>query len=110
MDELQALQAGTARPPEGKSSSSEGSDGEVRGKSRGSLIRMRDMDPPEGPLHQAPYNTPWDIASNPWSLLQVAEQAYPLVQRRPLANRMREHRNNHACEEVVVVGGAAPHG
>ena len=25
---------------------------------RGSLIRIRDMDHPEGPLHQAPYNTP----------------------------------------------------
>ena len=31
-------------------------DGEVRG-SRGSLIRMRDMDSSEGPLHQAAYNT-----------------------------------------------------
>ena len=26
--------------------------------------------------------------------MQVAEQAYPLLQRRPPANRMREHRNN----------------
>ena len=57
MDELQALHAGTFRPPEGKSAASEGPDGEVRG-SRGSLIRMRDMDSPEAPLHQAPYNTP----------------------------------------------------
>ena len=55
--------------------------------------RMRDMDPLEGPLRQAPYNTPQDVASNPRSLVQVAEQAHPLVQRRPSANRMREHRN-----------------
>ena len=109
MDELQALQAGTTRPPEGKSAASEGPDGEVRG-SRGSLIRMRDMDPPEGPLHQAPYNTPCDVASNPRGLMQVAEQAYPLLQRRPPANRMREHRNSHTHEEVVVVGSAAPLG
>ena len=58
------------------------------------------MDPPEGPLRQAPYNTPQDVASNPRSLVQAAEQAYPLVQRRPSANQMREHRNNHAHEEV----------
>ena len=38
----------------------EGADGEVRG-SRSSLVRMRDMDPPEVPLRQ------------------VAEQAYPLI-------------------------------
>ena len=68
------------------------------------------MDPPEGPLHQAPYNTPQDVASDPRSLVQVAEQAHPLVQRRPPANRMREHRNNRAHEEVVVGGGTAPHG
>ena len=58
MDKLQAPQVGTVRPPEGKSAASEGPDGEVRG-SRGSLIiRMCDMDPPEGSLHQAPYKTP----------------------------------------------------
>ena len=51
-----------------------------------------------------------DLASNPRSLVQVAEQAYPLLQRRPSANPMQEHRNNHAHEEVVVIGGAAPHG
>ena len=45
MYELQALQAGTVRSPEAKSAASEGPDGEVRG-SRGSLIRMHDMDPP----------------------------------------------------------------
>ena len=39
-----------------------------------------------------------------------AEQPCPLLQRRPPANRMREHRNNRAHEEVVVVGTAAPHG
>ena len=59
MDKLQALQAGTVRPPEGKSAASESPDGEVRG-SRGFLLRMRDMNPPEGPLHQAPYITPFD--------------------------------------------------
>ena len=47
MDEIQALQAGTVRPTEGKSAASDGPDGEVRG-SRGSLIRMRDMDPLKG--------------------------------------------------------------
>ena len=69
------------------------------------------MGPPEGPLRQAPYNTPQqDLASNPRSLMQVAEQAHPLAQRRLSANQMREHRNNHAHEEVVVGEGAAPHG
>ena len=57
VDGLQALNAGAVRSPEGKSAAPESPDGEVRG-SRGSLIRMRDMDPPEGPLHQVPYNTP----------------------------------------------------
>ena len=71
---------------------------------------MRDMDPPEGPLRQAPYNTQQDVASNPRSLVQVAEQAHPLVQRRPLADRMREHRNNREHEEVVLGRGSAPHG
>ena len=70
------------------------------------------MDPPEVPLRQAPYNTPQDVASNRRSLVQVVEQAHPLVQRRPSANQMREHRNNraHEEEEVVVGGGATPHG
>ena len=68
------------------------------------------MDPPERPLHQALYNTPQDVASNPRSLVQVAEQAYPLLHRRPPANRMRKHRNNRSHEEVAVVGGAALHG
>ena len=90
-------------------STNQSPDGEVRG-SRGSLVRMRDMDPPEGPLRQAPYNTSQDVASNPRSLVQVAEQAHPLVQTRPSANRMREHRDNRAHEEVVVGGGAVPHG
>ena len=57
------------------------------------------------PLRQAPYNTPQDVAPNPSSLVQVAEQAHPLVQRRPSANQMREYRNNRGHEEVVV-GGA----
>ena len=109
VDGLQALQAGAVRPPEGKSSASEGPDGEVRG-SKGSLVRMCDMDPPEVPLRQAPYNTPQDVASNPRSLVQVAEQAHPFVQRSPLANQMRKHRNNRAHEEVVLGGGATPHG
>ena len=100
---------GAVRLPEGKPASPSSPDGEVRG-SRGSLVRMRDMDPPEGPLRQAPYNTPQDVASNPRGLVQVAEQAHPLVQVRPPANRMREHRNNPAREEVVLSGGAAPHG
>ena len=109
MDGLQALQAGTVQPPEGKPAASEGPDGEVRG-SRSSLVRMHDMDPPEVPLRQAPYNISQDVASNPTSLVQVAEQAHPLVQRRPSANQMREHQNNRAHEEVVVGGGATPHG
>ena len=37
--------------------------------------------------------------------MQVAEEVYPLLQRRPPANRMREYRNSHAHEEGVVVGG-----
>ena len=109
VDGLQALQAGAVRPPEGKPAASEGPDGEVR-RSRSSLVRMRDMDPPEVPLCQAPYNTPQDVASNPRILVQVAEQVHPLVQRRPSANQMREHRNNRAHEEVIVGGGATPHG
>ena len=71
---------------------------------------MRDMDPPDRPLRQAPYNTQQDVVSNPRSVVQVTEQAHPFVQRRPSANRMREHRNNRAHEDVVVAGGAAPHG
>ena len=78
MDGLQALQAGTVRPPEGKPAASEGANGEDRG-SRSSLVRMRDMDPPEVLLRQAPYNTPQDVASKFRSLVQVAEQAYPLI-------------------------------
>ena len=78
--------------------------------SRSSLVRMRDMDPPEVPLRQAPYNTPHDVASNSRSLVQVAEQAHPLVQRCPSPNPMREHRNNRTHEEVVVGRGATPHG
>ena len=92
MNGFQALQAGTVRPPEGKPAASEGADGEVRGRIS-SLVRMRDMDLPELPLRQAPYNTPQDVASNSRSLVQVAEQAHPLVQRCPSANPMREHRN-----------------
>ena len=68
------------------------------------------MDPPEGPLRQASYNTLQEFASNPRSLVQVAEQARPLVQRRPTANRMRKHRNNRTHEKAVVGGGGAPHG
>ena len=109
VDGFQALQAGTVRPPEGKPAASEGEDGEVQG-SRSSLVRMRDMDPPEVPLRQAPYNTPQDVASNSRSLVQVAEQAHPLVQRCPSPNPMREHRNNRTHEEAVVGGGATPHG
>ena len=51
-----------------------------------------------------------DVASNSGSLVQVAEQAHPLVQRCPSPNPMREHRNNRTHEEVVVGGGATPHG
>ena len=97
VDELQALHAGAVRSPEGKSAAPEGPDGEIRG-SRGSHKRMHNMDTPEGPLHQ-------DLASIPRSLVQVAKQTYPLLQRRLPANRMREHRNNRAHGEVAVVGG-----
>ena len=55
----------------------------VRSELVEALVWMRDIDPPEGPLRQAPYNTPQDVASNSRSLVQVAEQAHPLVQRRP---------------------------
>ena len=51
-----------------------------------------------------------DVASNSRSLVQVAEQANPLVQRCPSPNPMREHRNNRTLEDVVVGGGATPHG
>ena len=68
------------------------------------------VDPPEVPLRQAPYNPPQDVASNSGSLVQVAEQGHPLVQRCPSPNPMREHRNNRTHEEVVVGGGATPHG
>ena len=68
------------------------------------------MGPPEVLLRQAPYNTPQDVASNSRSLVQVAEQAHPLVQRCPSPNPMREHRNHRTHEEVVVGGGATPHG
>ena len=61
-------------------------------------------------LRQAPYDTLQDIASNSRRLVQVTKQAHPLVQRRPSANQMREHRNNRAHEEVVVGGGATPYG
>ena len=61
------------------------------------------------PLRQVPYNTPQDVASNSRSLVQVAEQAHPLVQRYPSPHPMREHRNNRTHEEVVVGGGATPH-
>ena len=80
-----AKNAGAERPPEGKSAAPEEPDGEVR-DSRGSLIRMRDIDPPEGSLRQALYKTPQDVASNLRSPVQVAEQVYPFLQRRPRAN------------------------
>ena len=63
------------------------------------------MIPPEGPVHQASYNTPQNVASNPRSLVPVAEQAHPLVQRRPPASRMREHRNNRAHETRLLWAG-----
>ena len=53
MSELQALQAGTVRPPEGQLTAPEGPDSEIGG-SKGSPIRMRDLDPSYGPLQQAP--------------------------------------------------------
>ena len=87
MDELQALHARVVRSPEGKSAAPEGPDGEILG-SIASPIQMRDMDPPEGPLQQPPYNTQQDVTSNPGSLVQVAEQTYPLLQKRPPADRM----------------------
>ena len=53
-----------------------------------------------------------DVASNSRSLMQVAEQPKPLLQRRPPANRTRKYRSNHAHRNVIVVavGGVAPHG
>ena len=66
------------------------------------------MDPPEGSLHQALYNTQHNV-SKCRSLVQVAEQTHPLLQRHPPVNRMRDHRNNRAHEKVVEVEGAAPH-
>ena len=106
MDGLQALQAGTVRPPEGKIAASEGPDGEVRGGRRSSLVRMRDMDPPEVPLRQGPYNTPQDVASNPRSLVQVAQQAHPLVQRRPYFSES----NARASKQPYAPGGCCGRG
>ena len=94
MDGFQALQAGTVRPPEGKPAAPEGADGEVRG-SRSSLVRMRDMDPPEVPLRQAPYNTPQDVASSSRSLVQVAEQAH-------LSYKDALHRTQYESIETTV--------
>ena len=65
---------------------------------------MRDMDPPEVPLRQAPYNTPQDVASNPRSLVQVAEQARPLVQRRPSTNQMRNIETTARTRRLLKVG------
>ena len=44
--------------PKASPAALEGLDGEVRGSRDSLIIRIRGMDPPEGPLHQAPYNTP----------------------------------------------------
>ena len=94
MDELQALHNGAVRSLEGKSAAPESPDGEIR-RSRGSLIRMRDMDP-NGHYNklQGPYCTSRDdhhhdasININS-SLGQVAEQPHPLLQRRPPADWM----------------------
>ena len=68
------------------------------------------MDPSEGLLQQAPNCTSQNVASNPRSLVQFAEQPHPLLQRRPLANCIFKYLGNRAHEEVVVAGGAAPHG
>ena len=44
------------------------------------------------------------LASNPRSLVQVAEQAHPLVQRRPSANRMRGHRTTVRTRRLMWAG------
>ena len=44
--------------------------------------------PLEGHYTKLRSNTPFYVASNPRSLVQVAKQAYPLLQRHPPANRM----------------------
>ena len=61
MDELKVLHAGDVRPPVGKSAAPKGADSEIRG-SKGSPIRMHDIDSSKGPLQQAPYNIPHDVA------------------------------------------------
>ena len=106
MDELEALQAGTVRPPEGKSAASEGLDGEVRG-SRGSLIRMRDMDPLKGQLRTTHHKM---LLRSLGAWCTSPKKRIPSYKDALQQNRTREHRNNHAHEEVVVVRGAAPHG
>ena len=57
----------------------------------GSLQRHGATEPPDNALlQQAPYNTSQDddVASNPRSLAQVAEQPHPFLQRSPPANPM----------------------
>ena len=44
--------------------------------------------PLEGHYTKLRSNTPFDVASNPRSMVQVAKQAYPLLQRHHPANRM----------------------
>ena len=63
------LHVGAIQPSKGKSAAPEDPDGEIQGN-RGSPTRMRNMDPPYGPLQQAPYNASQDVASNPRSLVK----------------------------------------
>ena len=110
MDGLQALHAGAVRPPEGKSAAPEGPDGEVLG-SKGFLIRCATWTPLKG--HYKLRTThrrmllrilgAWCKSTNK-RILSYKDALHPP------GNRMREHRNSRAHEEIVVVGGAAPHG
>ena len=71
MDELQALHVEAVRPPEGTSAAPEGPD-KVISEVAETLLEECATWTPEGPLQQAPYNTPQDVASIPRSLADVA--------------------------------------
>ena len=106
VDELQALHTEAARQPDSKSATLEGLDGELLG-SRDSPDVRHGPPPPKTTTTISVQHISQDVASNPRSLVQLAEQLHPLLQRRPPAYRMREYRSNHAHEKVVVVGDAA---
>ena len=65
------------------------------------------MDPPEGPLRQAPDNTPKDVASNPRSLVQVIKQAHPRTSHRKMPS---SEPNARASKQPCARGGCCDRG